>query len=342
MTVETPLQTKGRNEPTNMFRRFGGRTPDSRTGKKTSKGNSSSPRDPPSLNSNSNETSSRNEERETPTTTMRRSHYSRSFDHRSAVSSSGHTTTTTNEDRERLRNFLKGAMATSHQNTTSHAPADQKQALMERVLKRSKTTMDKKVPTVAAAEPTIIPASSGASSLASSSTTTMQSKSNVSTERRALTNNHHTTRTVPSPVVTAPLVSSSLGRRLDRVDGNPTAVEFRNRLRKVTAPRPDESPVAVEQTSLRTAHNTTSLLDVKTREMIQHRFRQRHVAPPKIATTQEIIPSTEPQEEKYEEDPDLEGYDAFFQTLQNEVHGQHSLVRGCWQLCDFNWIYFLV
>ena len=107
-------------------------------------------------------------------------------------------------------------------------------------------------------------------------------------------------------------------RRMDRVDSNPTAVDFRNRLRKITTPRPPE-----EQASRSNFSN--SFLDEKTREMIQERFRNRHVLPPpRIATNvEEKMP-----EDDDDSDPDLEGYDSFFQTLQNEVHGQHSLVSA--------------
>ena len=266
-----------------MFRRFTSRTPDSRASKKSSKAKTT--RDPPTLypsgstsshsSTTQNETQSHSEEnlaRENHTTAMRRTNYPRSFDHRSTVSSAN-TTTTTNEDRERLRMFLKGAMAGSQV-----APPDHKQALMERVLKRSKT-MDKKLPE--------IPQTT--SSLAS-----MQSKSNFSTER-ALTSARLTPQQTSNQSPAAP----SSGRRLDRVDANPTAVDFRNRLRKVTSQqqmpqRPEESPAAQRAPS-----QSTSLLDVKTREMIQSRFRQRHAVVAgqlKITTQEDILMSD--QEEK--------------------------------------------
>lgn len=324
-----------------MFRRFASRTPDSRSSKRSK---SKTSRDPPTVSSsNNNHSSSRQHETSNHIaenqTTMRRTNYPRSFDHRSTASSdnsntttttngererlrnfhyprgldhrttvsSAHTTTTTNEDRERLRNFLKGAMAGSQV-----APPDHKQALMERVLKRSKT-MDKKVAEAKAPETKAPQMSSSTASSAS----TAQTKSNFEVERAASTKSARLTPQTLQQAAASPALS--LGRRLERVDANPAAAEFRNRLRKVTTQQQQQTQ----------QQESTSLLDVKTREMIQHRFRQRHTAapipPPKI-TTQEII--MQEQEEKCD-DPDLEGYDAFFQTLQNEVHGQHSLVRSC-------------
>lgn len=346
-----------------MFRRFTSRTPD-RSSKSSSSTRSKSKatlRDPPtaygsssthSSSSTQNETSSHSEEKNPHDTTMRRSNYPRSFDHRSTTSSSyttstatndnrlrqypprpsdnrsnvssAHTTTTTNEDRERLRNFLKGAMAGSQ-----NAPPDHKQALMERVLKRSKT-MDKKVPEMKASEPRVPeprapepkapePKAPDFPSSASSLASTTQSRSNFEADRVASTS----TRLTPQALQQA-ASAPSLGRRLESVNANPSAMEFRNRLRKIT-------------TQQQPQQESTSLLDVKTREMIQHRFRQRHAvvtvpvaAPPKLTTRDIIMPE---QEEKYD-DPDLEGYDAFFQTLQDEVHGQHSLVcRVCYSSC---------
>ena len=253
--------------------------------------------------SSSNNTTSTTDERDR----LRKFHFPRSTDHKSTASSA-HTTTATNEDRERLRNFLNGAIA------GPAAPPDHKQALLQRVLKRSQN-MDKKVPEPKAPEtkPPEIPLTS-TSSVAS----TAQTKSNFEAEREVTS-----TRLTPQAleqVAAAPPAGPSLGRRLERVDANPTAMEFRNRLRKVTTQQQQQAPPQPE---------SSSLLDVKTREMIQHRFRQRQAAPVvaakaplKISTRQVVMPQ---QEEKHD-DPDLEGFDAFFQTLQDEVHGQHSLV----------------
>jgi hypothetical protein len=114
---------------------------------------------------------------------------------------------------------------------------------------------------------------------------------------------------------------------MERVEANPTAADFRNRLRKATHLSPEEESKQDETVMPRagapapeTVATQNAFLDSKTRAMIQQRMHERHHKP---AYTKE-----QQQQPVMEEDPDMEGYDSFFQTLQNEVHGQHSMVRS--------------
>ena len=228
-------------------------------------------------------------------------------ENRSVISSSH---TSTNEDRARLRNMLRGGIAGSQ---VARPDEKEKKALMKRGLARSKT-MDKTPPPPSKPVAHVISASISPSSVPISDETERETTQKVKEEIPAVT------------------TTTSLGtRRVDRVGANPTAVDFRNRLRNVASQRPPgRSGPTPESTS-------TSFLDEKTREMIQQRFRKRHIVPPSLHSHKATATFNEekvPDEDDVfgDNDPDLEGYDSFFEILKCEVHGQHSLV--CVE-CDF-------
>jgi len=234
-------------------------------------------------------------------------------EYRGAATSSNSATSNSNEeDKMRLRSFLRGAMS---QRVVATPDEEQRSQMMKKVLARTKT-MDHRKPTnpeqsTAAAE-TISQA--GASSVASSLSHHSRSTLTLSTHQEE--GQYASAR--------AEEQNKTFARRLERVDANPVATDFRNRLRTVTKTSPIR-PVSQSQ-----QQSTTSMLDSKTREMIQDRFRKRlqPVAPSKI-DRESHVNQIEDETKFDNDDPDLEGYDTFFQTLQQEVHGQHSLVNSC-------------
>eukprot|EP00977_Amphora_coffeiformis_P009956 scaffold2326_cov171-Amphora_coffeaeformis.AAC.4 len=223
-----------------------------------------------------------------------------------AASSSSVTSNSNEEDKMRLRSILRGAMS---QRVIATPDEEQRSLMMKKVLARTQS-MDHRKPTPSEQPSVAVETTSqaGASSVASSlsyhtrstiSLSTHQEEGNAATVRPEEQN-----KTIP--------------RRLERVDANPMATDFRNRLRHVTKSSPLR-PV--------TQQSTTTMLDSKTREMIQDRFRKRlqPVAPAKVVRETHVYEQAD-ETKADEDDPDLEGYDTFFQTLQQEVHGQHSLL----------------
>ena len=296
-----------------MFRRFQQRTPDSKrykTSNGSSNNNNNKGRDPPTVQASfSSASSTQNESEGTPTlhatttttsssnSSMRstlRSKHSRSVEHRSTVSASH--TNTTDEDRMRLRSILRGAMATP----VAGPDETDKKAILKRVLARSQH-LDRKVPQQPPPPPTLPEAPPQ-----------INKPSTAHVPPRVLTK-EHLREPPPALLQHTSEQEEIVSRHGGQIETNPSALDFRNRLRKLTAQRHNEE-------NCRLPNNATTFLDEKTREMIQQRFRQRQNAP---------APTVTNHEEKTEDDADLEGYDAFFETLKNEVHGQHSLV-SCW------------
>lgn len=289
------------------------------------------PRDPPtSMRSNSNSNSNSNSsssEGASKNSQDRRQQRPSIFDRASTAS----TSLTQNEgDKQRLRNFLRNATQTG---STPVVGKDNQKALMRRVLARSQHLEQpppSKASHSAAQQRRGDPPSSkfdfhqeespkeSETTLHSSTSSSVLSSSIYSSSQPRSTEEAKRPVPVQIPAEAAGPKHKPM-TRMERVEANP---DFRNRLRKATHRSPDEESKQ-EETAVPMAaaaapeapSTTNSFLDSKTRAMIQQRMRERHHKP------------TLREQPVMEDDPDMEGYDAFFQTLQNEVHGQHSMVR---------------
>ena len=226
-------------------------------------------------------------------------------DYRNTATSSSSVTSNNEEDKMRLRSFLRGAI--SQKVVATPDEEQQSKLMMKRVLARTQS-MDPRRAT-----------SSSSEQASSAAETTSQAASSVASSLSLQTRSTLSLHEHPATIEEEPKPPT---RRLERVDANPMAADFRNRLRNATR----SSPVRPMAPHLQQQQQSTSMLDSKTREMIQERFRNRHqvAAASKVAVRETIVYEEEKQVD--DDDPDLEGYDTFFQTLQQEVHGQHSLV----------------
>jgi hypothetical protein len=306
-----------------MLRRLG-RTPE--------KNQRPRPRDPPtSMRSNSNSNSNSSSSEGASKNSQDRRHQRPSIFDRASTAS---TSLTQNEgDKLRLRNFLRNA---TQAGSTPVVEKDNQKTLMRRVLARSQH-LEQPPPSKALSSAAQqrrgdppsskfhfhqeeSPKESDTTIHSSTSSSVLSSSIYSSSQPRSM---EEAKRPVP---VQIPAVATGPKHkpmtRMERVEANPAASDFRNRLRKATHRSPDEESKQ-EETAVPMAaaaapeapSTTNSFLDSKTRAMIQQRMRERHPKP------------TLREQPVMEDDPDMEGYDAFFQTLQNEVHGQHSMVR---------------
>lgn len=253
-----------------------------------------------------------------------RSNQGRSHDYRSTVSSAN---TSFDEDKQRLRNILRGAAAASSQAPPSKPDEDGKKALFRRVMARANVFEKKTDSSIVAASSTSSLGSQHSKSSYSGRSVKHQVSAHTKSEKQSSpreTDSQLSTSVVEDktlPVVKESEERPASTRLVDRLDANPAASDFRTRLRKANQ-RVESSP----------PRQTTSFLDEKTREMIQEKMRQRRA--PLSGGVSAKMSTQEKEETKLpengndddDEDPDLEGYDTFFQTLKDEVHGQHSLV----------------
>jgi hypothetical protein len=209
----------------------------------------------------------------------------------------------------RLRSILRGAMATP----VAAPDESDKKAILKRVLARTQHMDRNGVPPPA---PELPPSRN-------TTTTTRPQPPLAFRTANQVDPAAHPSDASPSSGH-ANRVEEPVSRQMDRIESHASALDFRHRLRKLTTQRATEG-------SHPQPSGATTFLDEKTREMIQRRFRQRQTAISSV-----VITNNEEKEHDTDDDSELEGYDTFFETLKNEVHGQHSLVSLCFAIVPFS------